>query len=223
MSLALLRPRVIGNVRDTSAILANPADYDTALRAAVDRYSKARPLELVADLVGTGSYDLVLPDAWQASWSEPRQVEYPVGERKPQLVPPSERAIYTTPDGPVLRLLCSTPGAGELVRLTYTVLHSIEENATTVPVADHNAVVLIASALACEQIASRYANKGSSTLKLDGVDQKSQSAEFAGRARQFMRLGEELLPVQPIGEVKAAGRGGSIPLANTSLSHDRFF
>ncbi len=205
MSFAVLRPQVKAYVRDGSGVLLDP-DYDALIRDAVSRYSRAKPRLVVADLIGPGGFDYPLPDDWSDEWSELRSVEYPVGEREPVYVDRLDRVLYRSPDGMVLRFKAVTPRAGELIRLTFTGLHSIAEGFTTIPPGDHDVVTLLASALGCEQLASHYTNAGDTSLQLDTVDHRSKGSEYAHRAKRFRDLAREQLPALPEeGQVSAAG------------------
>lgn len=226
MSLALLRPRVAANVRDGSGVLAQVVDADTgadgytqALQAAVDRYSRARPRRVVADLPGMGSYDLALPATWAADWSTPVSVEYPAGERVPRMLTRAQWMVYATPAGPVLRFVEETPQVGETARIQFNGLHLIDDDSTTVPAGDLNAVVQLASGFACLQLAAHYANIGDDTLGADSVDHKSKAAEYRAMASSYRKEGEQLLPAAEMGTVKAGIREGRLPIPDDSLSH----
>lgn len=203
MSLSLLRPRVIAHVRDSAAVLLDPADYDAVLRDALSRYSRARPLVIVADLSASGTYDLPLPADWAPGWSALRAVEYPAGERQPSYVDALDYTIYRGPTGSVLRMLRDTPSGP--VRVTYTGEHGLTETTTTVPAADLPILVYRAAALACEQLASYYSSSTDSTIQADSVDHRSQAGEYALRAKRLMQLADALLPVREEGEVRPAG------------------
>lgn len=201
MSLALLRPRVIRNVRDGVGVLASPGDYDAVLEEAVKRYGRARPRRWVDDVAGDGGFDYALP----AGAAGVGQVEYPAGQREPEMVDALDWTLYEAPAGPVLRFRIATPAAGETIRLTLTGEHSIAEGSTSVPAADHDVLVLIASSLACEQLSSHYTNQGDSTIGADSVDHKSKATEYAMRAKRFMSLVPEPFRSLEEGEVQAAG------------------
>ncbi|HEX8276034.1 MAG TPA: hypothetical protein VF615_25580 [Longimicrobiaceae bacterium] len=188
-------------MRDGAGVLAAPGDYDQVLEEAVRRYGRARPRRWVADVAGDGGFDYALP----AGAAAVAQVEYPAGQREPVLVDSLDWTLYDAPEGTALRFRSSTPAVGETVRLTVTGEHSIAEASTSVPSADHDIVVLIASSLACEQLSSHYTNQGDSTIGADSVDHKSKGAEYAHRAKRFMSLVPEPFRSLEEGEVQAAG------------------
>lgn len=205
MSLSLFRPKVKLLVRDGAAVLADPADYDFSLQEAVKRYSRTKPRVVVEDIAGSGAFDYALPASWSDEMSRVRSVEYPAGDREPHLVDALDWQLYRAPAGTQLRFLSATPIAGETIRLTFSALHSVAEASTTVPAADHDVVVYLAAAIACEQLSSHYSNAGDSTILADSVDHKSKATEYALRAKRFMGLANELLPVKTQGEIRAAG------------------
>lgn len=205
MSLSLLRPKVKKFVRDEGAVLVDPDDYDLALQEAAKRYSRAKPKHWVADIDGNGGYDYDLPEAWDDEYSRIEEVEYPAGGREPLKVDALDFTLYRSPGGTQLRLLADTPDVGETVRLSFTGLHTIEEEATTVPASSHDALVLIAAALSCEQLASYYSNDSDPNVLADTVDHKSKASDYAARAQRFMKMANELLPIGEQGEITAAG------------------
>jgi hypothetical protein len=232
MTYEQLRKRVKKDVRDGAGVLDNrdtwpvpdpdqPDDYDLVLDAAGDRYSRVRPRKIVADLPGTGSWELELPEGWADEWSKPLQVEYPVERREPSLVDRLDWKLYRGPAGTRLRLLADTPPEGAPVRLTFEGLHVVSAELLTVPAADHVVLVHLAASLGCEQLASHYSNSGDSTVLADSVQHTSKAREYAARAKRFMGMANELLPIQEQGEVRAAGGttswGDDMPL----LTHPR--
>lgn len=205
MDLATFRADVARLVRDGGGVLADPADYDFFLREAVKRYSRIRPRVIIADLVGDGGWELALPAAFDPDRGRLREVEYPVGRRDRSMVDTLDWELYRAPDGPVLRLRADTPDVGEAVRVTFTAQHTLDAAETSVPVDDHDVVNLVASAIACEALASHYSNAGDSTIGADSVDHKSKASEYAMRARRFMAMANELLPVDEQGDIRASG------------------
>ncbi|HET7276135.1 MAG TPA: hypothetical protein VFI91_13280 [Longimicrobiaceae bacterium] len=204
MSLLQLRPRVQANVRDSAGVLADSADYNRALIDAVQRYSRVRPRRVVADIEGDGGFDYPLPAQWSPRASRITSVEYPAGERLPRYVDRLDWTVYAVPDGEMIRFFAHMPQAGETIRVSFRAPHTISESATTVPAADHDVIVLLASAAACEQLASHYSNSGDSTIMADSVDHQSKARDFAMRAKRFHALADDLIP-EDIGEVSAAG------------------
>ena len=207
-------------VRDGAGVLG-PADHDQYLQDAAKRLSRVEPRRVVADVAGDGSYDYTLPDPYDPSFSEVIEVEYPAGQRDPSIVDRLDWTVYRTPSGPALRFRADTPAVGETIRVTFTALHTIEPDATSVPSARQDAVVLLAAAIACESLSAHYSNTGDSMIQADSVDHKSKAAEYASRAKRFMKMADELLPVAEQGEVRGAGGQTSLADDQPFLTHPR--
>lgn len=194
-------------IRDDAGILA-PDDLDFAIGEAVKRYSRAKPRVVVADLVaeeGGPLYDFPLPADYSEGVSQLREVEYPIGRRQRVLVDRLDWIPYRSPSGLGLRMLADTPSLGEAIRVTYTALHSVDEDGTSVPSADHDVITLVGASLACESLASHYSSAGDATVMADSVQHSSKASEYAARARRFMVMANELIPLPEQGAVPAAG------------------
>lgn len=208
MDQATWRANIGRLIRDDAGILT-PADLDFAIGEAVKRYSRAKPRVVVADLEGEGNFDLPLPAEYSEGISEVREVEYPVGRRERSLVDRLDWAIYRTPLGLVLRLLEDTPEVGESVRVTFTALHTVGDS-TSVPAGDQDAITLIGASLACEALASHYSTAGDATIAADSVSHGGKASEYAMRAKRFMTMATDLVPLPERGTVAAAGGETSI-------------
>src|SRR5687767_13500849 len=124
MNLATFRASVAQLIRDAAGVLQQ-ADLDFAIGEAVRRYSRVRPRVVVADVVGSGSFDYDLPAGWDVTFSRMQSVEYPAGRREASYVDKLDYSIYNAPASQKLRFLVDTPQAGESVRITFTALHTI--------------------------------------------------------------------------------------------------
>lgn len=202
-------------VRDGAGVLG-PADYGQYLLDAVKRLSRVEPREVVQDIAGDGSFDYDLPAPYDPAFSTVLLVEYPAGEREPSYVDKLDWRIYTAPSGAKLRFLADTPAVGETIRVTHTALHELDGDSTTVPEARQDAVVLLGAGISCEALASHYANTGDSLIGADSVDHASKAKEYSGRAKRFIKMADELLPVPEQGSVRAASD-------QTSVAEDRGF
>ena len=177
--------------------LAGRLDQDAknaALAEAVREYSRHRPVVKVVDVAGDGAmYDVPLgtapgPTDWCEGFSTVRLVEYPAGERRPNVLERDQWCEYQTPTGRVLRLLEVTPATGQSVRITYSVLRTLGETAGTIPDADFDAVANLGGSYAAHGLAMSFAQQGDPTIQADSVDHKSKSAEYAARARTLRQL-----------------------------------
>lgn len=180
----LLIDQVFGKVKDDSGRLTDSADYQPAIDAALETYSKDRPRTVVVDSVGAGTHDVALPDDWVEEFSTVKQVEYPVDEVEPVLVPKDLFTVYRKPSGEVLRLFGSTPDADEAVRITITV----PRTESTIVTGDLDAVASLAAANCCELLANIFAQTSDPTIQADVVNYRTKSGEFAARAKALRKI-----------------------------------
>ncbi|MGH7459836.1 MAG: hypothetical protein ACREMA_02260 [Longimicrobiales bacterium] len=217
--LSVVRPNVGKLIQDGAGVL-KPADVDFHIGEAVNRYSRAMPRLVVADVAGTGAFDYALPAPWSDLFSAIAFVEYPAGQREPTFVDRLDWTLYRLPASLVLRFLTDTPKVGETIRLTFTAPHTMVENSTTVPASDFPVINALAAALCCESLASHYSNVGDNTIAADSVDHRSKAQEYAARAKRFMALADGLLPqLKQDCEVRAAGAATSWGEGEGFLTH----
>ncbi len=206
-------------VRDGGSVLVDPDDYDRMLEDALKRLAKAEPRRVVVDVDGDGGFDYVLPAPFDAAFSRVLEVEYPAGQRQRCMVDRLDWELYEAPAGPALRFLVDTPAVGETIRVMHTALHVVDAGSSTVPSAREDAVKLLAAALCCEALSAHYSNSGDALIGADSVDHKSKASEYAARAKRFMKLAEDLLPVEELGEAAAASGFGAIGVDQDFLTH----
>ena len=203
-------------------MIEDPAGYDQHIRNAVKAYSRKRPRRAVTDMAATGAFDYGLPEGWvdgtQESGSSLVSVEYPADQRPPSVVLLRDIEIYRKPGGPVLRFRELTPDAG-VIRVEWTAPHTIDEEGTTVPESDFDTVAYLATAAACEELASFYANQSNATAGLDQVDHGSKSGDYAKRAQRFAAMAATQLPDLEAETIRAAGAETSFAANSNPLSH----
>lgn len=190
-------------------------DLSAALALAVLRYSQDRPQRVVEDVtLVTAARQVDLPTGWEAGFSQLVQVEYPLDQSPPALLPRGEAwSLYETPDGPVLLGASEWP-AGAVARLTWTARHVLDEDGSTLPEQHREAVCCWAAALLCEQLASRYAANSDPTIQADRVDQTAPQKAYTQRAqalrqRYLDELGVDAKRTQAAGVVVAPSRRDS--------------
>lgn len=213
MDLATFRSKVERLIKDGGAVL-DVDDLDFAIGEAVRRYSRVKPLKVVADIAGSGAFDYDLPEPFDPQFSVLELVEYPAGEREPVYVDPLDRTLYESPAGTKLRFLADAPPVGATIRVTFSAMHTVTGTATSIPSVHFDVIHLIGASLACEALASHYSNVGDSTLRADSVDHKSKASEYAQRAKRFMSMADQLLPISEQGKPRAAS-------AQDTLAEDR--
>ncbi len=173
---------VAERIQDSAGKLAAAA-IDGCIREALSgRYSQARPLKQVADLTGDGAtyswpINFMNFPGWVPNFSVITDVEFPAGQRDPEILDPEEWQIYwPSSAAPELRLLALAPAAGEIVRVSYTVPHS--EDGADVPDVDFYGAVNLAASLAAWRLHALYNQLGDTALGADAVDYRTKAAEY---------------------------------------------
>jgi hypothetical protein len=179
-----------------------------ALSKAVKRYSQDRPREVVEDEVGNGTpdYALTLLASWAEGFSTVKKIEYPLDaldDDDANTLQEDSWKIYNKPAGKVIRFVDDKPVATESMRITYTALHVCDDTQSTIPVADEEAVQMLAASGFCNMLATYYANSQDSTIQADSVDHKSKSGDYAARAKTYRQQYFDHLGLQE-GEVPPA-------------------
>ena len=177
----MLLDLVTAKVHDDSGRLTIQTDFQPAIDAALERYSKHRPLELVEDLDGAGSGSLDLPEGFVQGFSRILAVEYPIGSVPPELLPAAAWMLYRTPTGTSLRLLEQVPPVDSSVRVTYTAPRSESDIAS----GDQDVVACLAASICLRTLAAIYAQTSDSTIQADSVN-------YGSKADQFRRLADSL-------------------------------
>lgn len=165
---------VKSKVKDGSGKLTDPDDYLSAVTEALNRYSKARPLEVVVDIPGDGGHDYGLPSDWLTGFSSITTLEYPVDQVPEQIVDRRDWKIYSSPTGSKLRILTAKPSATEMLRITYTVYHTED----SVPAVDLDAVGNMAASVCCSILAAAFGQSGEPTIQADSVNHGSKTDGF---------------------------------------------
>lgn len=209
---------VKSKVKDDSGKLDDPGDYEAAVTEALNRYSKARPLEFATDILGGGSHDLELPSDFLDGFSGIVAVEYPVDYVPEQLIDRRDYRLYRGAAGLTLRLLADAPTATETVRVTYTIPHSEE----SVPVTDLEAVGNLAASFCLRKLAASYGQTVDPTISADVVNYRSKTDEFRRLADSYESLYKEHLGIKEDETTPAAMATASRPdSASTRLTHRR--
>lgn len=189
----MLYDLVIGKVKDVSAKLNNPADFNSAIGEALNRYSKHRPQILVTDVTGTATNDLTLPTLWQPGFSGVQAVEYPVNQVPEKIIDQRDYKLYQSPTGPKLRMLTAKPTLLESVRITFTTLHI---NETTILASDLEAVANLAASVCCRQLAALFGNTADPTIQADSVNYRTKSGEYTALANKLEAQYKEALGIK---------------------------
>lgn len=202
MALADFQDLVDDLVRDDSGKIA-VADRDQAIGLAVERYGKDRPKTAVEDVAAAATGQVLpLPAGWQPDFSKLVSLEYPIGEVPPRVLASGTYRLYETPATTQV-LLAVVLQAGEQVRATYTVRHTLDAVTDTLPAQDREAVSSWAAALLLDQLASLFSGDSDSTIQADSVDHNSKAREFAARARAARKRYFDELGIDPKRNVAA--------------------
>lgn len=220
MSLSDFQLLVDDLVRDDANKIGT-ATRDTAIAAAVLRYSKDRPRTKVQDITAAGGQSLSLPASWESDFSELTGLETPVGNVPPTLLGNNAYWLYASPSGLTIQM-ASSVAAGQTVRASYTIAHQVTSAADTVPAGDREAVSCLAAAALCDQLAGLYSGETDSTLRADTVKHQGKAGEYASRARSLRQRYFNELGVDPkrntaAGSVTALERTDS--LGRPRLTH----
>jgi hypothetical protein len=187
-------------VADDSGKLSDPDDLLASATEALNRYSKARPLEVVTDLLGSDSHDVELPIDWIDGFSAVLQVEFPTGRVPANVIDRRDYSIYAGPAGKKLRILIAQPDVDESVRVTYTLLHSED----SVPAGDLEAVANLAASVCCLVLAAKYGNTSDPTIQADVVNYRSKIDEYRRLAQHYEGLYNAYLGIKDDDTVPAA-------------------
>lgn len=202
MSLSDYQTLVDELVRDDTGKIATP-ERDRAIGLAVARYGRDRPRVVVEDVTADGSNILPLPASWVADKTDLASLEYPVGEYPVSFIDPEFLGVVRTPSGQEIRLVGAIAD-GEAVRATLHLPHTLDSGGDTLPESDREAVASYAAALLLDQLASLYASQQDSTIQADSVEHRSQSAEYAARARALRARYYDALGIDPKRQVAAS-------------------
>lgn len=217
MSLHDFDERVKRLVRDEDALLTE-GDRETAIAAAVTRYSLDRPLSKVEDVnLAAAGQLLDLPAGWETDFSALRSLEYPIGDVPPTHI--DSWQLYQSPTAIQIQL-ASGLAAGAVVRANYTIAHQVDTGQDTVPAVHRAAVASFAAGLLANQLAALYAGDQMPTIAADAVDHGSKSGKFTSLANKLRKRYFDALGVDPKRTV-AAGVVVDMDL-NNSRGRDRF-
>jgi len=207
-------------VRDKDQVISSTA-RDSAIEAALARYSTDAPRMVVEDVTSAGGSTLALPTGWAPQWSWLAMVEFPIGRTPPAEINLAGTAIYTAPAGEELRLVISLV-AGDVVRLTYAAPHILSPLLNTIPAEHRRPVAALAASDLCGQLASYYATEGAPTIGADTVDHLTKTERWTRRARDLRNDYTSVVGSAPSARDKPASATVHLP-SRDSLGGRRLF
>lgn len=176
-------------IRDGAAYLTQ-GERDNAIDQARRTYSRHVPRSLVYDLTGDGGYDYAPPPGWVSGFSDLLSVEAdPANNQDPAdgMLEGNEFQTYDSPTGERVRFTDRTPATTDTLRLSYTVLHTLDVASSTIPALDELAVADLAAAVSLRQLGARFAQVTDSTMDADAVDYGERVAMYAALADRYLR------------------------------------
>jgi hypothetical protein len=166
---------------DESGALVAPDDYDRCIAAALRKYSKDKPYQVIEDIPGDGTaqYDIVL--GWSPEYSHIVSIEYPVGDVPPTVLSDDQYSLIS--QSGTLRLSFRL-GTNDALRITYTAIRSADD----VPEIDVGAFCFLTASYCLELLANQFVQSADSTINADVVNYRSKSSEATARAKRLMAL-----------------------------------
>jgi hypothetical protein len=164
--------------------------YQQSISQAARIYSRYFPIEVVSDIPGENGFNLTLPVAFMDGFSTINSIEYPyiASQQNPNLIKLNEARPYRTPTGLQIRFMTYSPKSTEVVRLNYTVPHTITTTTSTIPSFREDAIGNKASALVAEIIAADYSNTSRSSMDEISIDFRIKSQEWQLIADRYNML-----------------------------------
>lgn len=187
---------------DAGKIVA--AERDRAIGAAVLRYSTDRPREKVQDLTPASAQLLPLPAAWEDGFSVLLELEHPIGQIPPSLIPQDRYALYQEPAAVKIQLIDGVAVAANNVRAKYSIKHQVDAGVDTIPLQHREPVACWAAAMLCDQLAAFYSGGTDTSIQADSVQQTTKAQDYSARARSLRKRYLDELGVE---EKKSAPAG----------------
>lgn len=198
--------RTKDNVRDGANRLQDLA-YQQKVLDAMGEYSRRRPRRLAKEQTSSGSVYQTLPTDYEDGFSKVQEVEYPIGSNPPSMLEADQWAVVMTKDGPRIALY-DPPTSGSKYLVRFTARHVPTTSGMTVPEADREAVVRLATSLSLRALADYHASTVDPTVPSDAVNYRTKSDEYAARAKEWAALFDQAVPEDGSGD-SAAGAAGS--------------
>ena len=201
---------VAADTADYSARLSD-AEATLAFQKALVSYGHDRPRVVSDYLSGDGSaYLFPLPRRWIAQYSDIKAIEYPAGNQIRTLLEPEDWEIDVGATGGIptrrLRFRQLVPDSGtDNLLVTYTTRHVYDDEQSTLPDEDYQAVVFLAASYAAEQLAARMASSQDSTMQADSVQYRDGVVRFRDIAKAYRTNYDRHINQQPGAEIRGAG------------------
>ena len=155
-------------IQDAAKVLSD-ADVHTITVDVLSELSRDLPAIEISDIVGDGGFDYSLPALWQEDFSLIKAVEFPVGERIPNILESGDWMLYDDGTENKLRFLVDTPSSSENIRIKYTIGYT-KITAVNIPVNNQDAFSTLAASSCCSAIARKLGFTVDPTIDVDVID-----------------------------------------------------
>lgn len=187
-------------------------DVDRAILSALEQYEKDRPLEKAVRIAGTGTFKYAVSSmtGFVDGFSAVLGVAYPHLTTDQLLAWLEDDEFLLQRDDTGLYLWFSTarPASTEFFLAAFTAPHTVNAATSTVPTADDQALMDLAAAFACDQLAALYAKDIDSSISADAVDRRTKSDNYRSMAASLrksyaakMQTGESGRAAGVLGEI----------------------
>lgn len=170
--------------------LTNEADVIAALEAAVDRFSKDKPLEKIHVITGTGTHRYALPNDWEPRFSSITYIEFPAGSdanKDPSLLDATEYLIWEDNSGEQIQFRLRSIQTGDVAWMKYTLRHTLTDGTNTIPENSFEAVSFLATGYAALDIA------GQSIRPKNTSDMGGQLVNFRTTSDMYKAYSQEMI------------------------------
>jgi hypothetical protein len=226
-NLGAIRTKLLARLQDDAAKLTNPGELDAAIASALERYSKDRPRQVVAQVDGDGGFSYATSGltGWVDGFSGILDLIYPYlsTDQQPKALDRDRYLVRRLPAGTVLHFIEHTPAAAEDFLVEYTVPHTLDADSSTVPASDDEALADLSAAEAFDYLAAVSLQELQSNIDADTVDRLSKAGEYRQQAAAFRKKYEAKIGSTADQPVPAAAYAEADLAFGDSRASDRFF
>lgn len=205
-TITTIQTRVLSVMKDVRPELTQVADGDLALaiKAALAQMQQLRPRKVTELIDGADAFDYaltgddaVLDDGeWQLGMSAVDELLFPYAatdQRPPRLIDGDDYAVITTHEGTFLRFLLAVPTAAQKFLLSYTTVHVVDADGSTLNLVDEEPLVHLAAAYGFRKMAAIAAGKLDKAISADASDRGAEADQYLKLATMLEKVYEKLL------------------------------
>jgi hypothetical protein len=228
-TLSTIRGKVKPRLQDGAAKLDHDS-LEAAIAGALAHFQQVRPRRLAELVDGAGTFDYALDgvtpklSAWKDGLSAILEIVYPWSATTP--IPPvldaTRYAVIRLSTGLFLRFFDVTPTTPSKFHVLYSSAHLLSESASSILDAEVEAFADLATAYACDALASYYSQSTDGSLQADTVAHLTKAQEYRAQAKQWRnaylaKLGGDAA------DSPAAGIGAAASVFASQQGEDYFF